>query len=332
MEMIERYVYAVTQRLPEKARTDVEMELRGLIEDLLEERVQGKTVSKADINSVLIELGNPRDLAKEYGGEPRYLIGPGLFDSYLDVLKIVGSVILTVVGVALVIKAFVTPQDIVTFIIGFLGSLIGVAFQVFVWVTLSFAAAEYFTKDDRESMPQQEWTPEDLKEIPDHTRQIPVREPLAEAGLSIFFLALYLMPQRLGVVQITPDAVTTVIPVVNTSMVRHFLPLVVAFVGITVVREAWKLVQRKWSGQLAVVSLVCNLIAIVLAYFIFANPAFWNPNFVDQLLGAGVGEVARVLKSIWPIFTVQFVRVIIVAYVFDTIRAFYRAFKSSMPR
>jgi hypothetical protein len=39
MEMIDRYVYAVTKRLPEKQREDVSDELRGLIEDMLEARV-----------------------------------------------------------------------------------------------------------------------------------------------------------------------------------------------------------------------------------------------------------------------------------------------------
>ena len=35
MEMVERYIYAVTKKLPEKQRSDIEQELRSLIEDML---------------------------------------------------------------------------------------------------------------------------------------------------------------------------------------------------------------------------------------------------------------------------------------------------------
>lgn len=34
MEMIDRYIYAVTQRLPEQQRADIKQELIGLIEDI----------------------------------------------------------------------------------------------------------------------------------------------------------------------------------------------------------------------------------------------------------------------------------------------------------
>ena len=37
-DLIERYVYAATKRLPSKNREDVSMELRGLIDDMLTER------------------------------------------------------------------------------------------------------------------------------------------------------------------------------------------------------------------------------------------------------------------------------------------------------
>ena len=73
MEIVERYIYAVTRRLPAKAREEVAIELRGLIEDLLEEKAQGTQVSKEHVRSVLMELGDPED-HQEYGGESRYLI------------------------------------------------------------------------------------------------------------------------------------------------------------------------------------------------------------------------------------------------------------------
>lgn len=41
MELIDRYIYAVTKKLPQKQREDIEKELRTLIDDMLEERCAG---------------------------------------------------------------------------------------------------------------------------------------------------------------------------------------------------------------------------------------------------------------------------------------------------
>lgn len=38
MDLINRYIYAVTQKLPESQRADIEKELQGLVEDMLEDQ------------------------------------------------------------------------------------------------------------------------------------------------------------------------------------------------------------------------------------------------------------------------------------------------------
>ncbi len=68
MEIVERYVYDVTRRLPEAQRKDIELELRGLIEDMLDEYVQDRDVTESDVEEVLFELGHPRSLRGNIGG------------------------------------------------------------------------------------------------------------------------------------------------------------------------------------------------------------------------------------------------------------------------
>lgn len=326
METVERYIYAVARRLPAKAREEVAIELRGLIEDLLEEKAQGTQVSKEHVRSVLMELGDPEDLAREYGGESRYLIGPRLFDSYLKILKIVGPIVLSLVQLALVIKAFVAPTGLITFIAESISALFGAGMHVFFWVTVAFAIADHFGEEEElEAMGQKEWTPDLLPEIPDKQRQISISDPLLSIGLSILFLVMYVMPQRFGVFQIA-GSVTTVIPVVNPETVRHFLPLFIGLVGISIVKEVWKLAKRVWSGQLAAVSLICNGIAVFLAYRLFANPAFWNPDFVTQLLGAHTTEASEMLANLWSVFTTRFIYGVVIVYVIDSLWVLYRGF------
>ena len=58
--LIERYVYDVTRRLPEKEREDVMKELRANIYDMLPEGASEDAVKK-----VLYELGSPVSLAEK---------------------------------------------------------------------------------------------------------------------------------------------------------------------------------------------------------------------------------------------------------------------------
>ena len=121
----------------------------------------------------------------------------------------------------------------------------------------------------------------------------------------------------------------TVIPVVNPEMTSRFLPLFIGFVGITILKEACKLIWRVWSKRLAVVSVICNAIAIGLASLIFANPDFWNLGFAHQLLGARVATASSatgILQKFWPILTRQFIYIIVIAYLIDTGQALYRGF------
>ena len=83
--MIDRYIYDVTRRLPKNQRQDIDAELRGLIEDMVEER--SPQPEKSDLEAVLTELGRPSALAAKYRGSKRFLIGPELFDVYFLVLK-----------------------------------------------------------------------------------------------------------------------------------------------------------------------------------------------------------------------------------------------------
>ncbi|HOK27788.1 MAG TPA: hypothetical protein PLI21_02040, partial [Methanomassiliicoccaceae archaeon] len=79
MDLIERYIQAVTERLPDGTRDDVARELRANIEDMLPDEA-----GEEDVREVLEKLGSPSALANEYRQSKRYLIGPAMYDAYID--------------------------------------------------------------------------------------------------------------------------------------------------------------------------------------------------------------------------------------------------------
>lgn len=52
-DLIERYIYAVTKRLPQKVQKDISDELRTLIDDMLVERCGELVPEEKDIRVVL---------------------------------------------------------------------------------------------------------------------------------------------------------------------------------------------------------------------------------------------------------------------------------------
>jgi hypothetical protein len=76
--LTDRYVHVTVRNLDEGQRHDVEQELRGTIEDMVDARLDaGAAASRDDAErAVLVELGDPMRLAAEYTGRPLHLIYP----------------------------------------------------------------------------------------------------------------------------------------------------------------------------------------------------------------------------------------------------------------
>ena len=90
-EMIDRYVNEVGQHLPRKSRVDIEMELRSLLHDALEEQSNGDPTPKIAA-AMLRDFGHPKTVAAKYRPD-EVLIGSQLFPTYRMVISIVLSVI-----------------------------------------------------------------------------------------------------------------------------------------------------------------------------------------------------------------------------------------------
>jgi len=88
-ELAQRYIYAVTKKLPQKMREEVKQELEELISEMLEARCGEVLPADKDLRVVLTELGDPGELAAKYGGQDgRALISGAYFLHYKYWLKL----------------------------------------------------------------------------------------------------------------------------------------------------------------------------------------------------------------------------------------------------
>ena len=77
MDLIERYVHEVGRALPRGQRSDIEQELRSLLQDSLESRIAEQEGDEEAVQiDLLREFGPPDEMAHSYSPRARWLIGP----------------------------------------------------------------------------------------------------------------------------------------------------------------------------------------------------------------------------------------------------------------
>jgi hypothetical protein len=305
MEIIDRYIYAVTQRLPEQMRSDIKQELQSLIEDMLEERAPAGQATQGDAESVLQELGHPNVLATKYRGYDRYLISPLMLEPYLITLKIVLASIAIAFAVMFAIESIVVPSEVLDHFIDYLVSLINAGAQGFGWVTIVFALIDYrqhkntTINDDK----NKGWKPSELPEIPDRNTEIKMSEPIVGIIFTVLFTVICLYSIDLLGVWRFDDGERSVIPFLNADVFRSFIPIVWVLAALSILNECIQIVVRKRTGKIVAFHIVISVITTVLVCVMLAEPAVWNPDFIQQLEAAGVlsagGKDYDTIVSIW---------------------------------
>jgi hypothetical protein len=175
MNLIDKYVTEVGRHLPLlKGREDLEKELKSTLEDMLEDRAEqaGRPRDEAMEIELLKEYGSPEKVASTYNPHP-YLIGPRMFPLFLMVLKIVISVVLTVLLVIAGIRALtISPMmgaDFMQVIGQGFGNALSAAIAAFGNVVLVFAILERVLpeKEIGGFDSEEAWDPASLAKEPD---------------------------------------------------------------------------------------------------------------------------------------------------------------------
>jgi hypothetical protein len=190
MDLIDRYLAAVSALLPAAQRADIIAELRDLLLSRREEKAAelGRPLTRAEDAELLRGFGRPFIVAARYGAQG-YLIGPELYPIYRFVLRMV----LALVGVAAAVGA------IIAFAVTFdIGDAIGTIFKVGIngaigatgVLTLIFALLQRYDLGARIA---NDWNPEGLH-APAARRRRPrgQAERVAEnlAGIVVNIIAL----------------------------------------------------------------------------------------------------------------------------------------------
>lgn len=267
-EMIDRYVNEVGQHLPRKTRADIEMELRSLLLDSLEEQSDGEPTPKIAAE-LLREFGHPEAIAAQYR-PAESLIGPKLFPTY----KLVITITLAIVGgLHLLGLGFVLWQssgaDFVDQSLDFIFSFGRSAILNAGIVTLIFAIIER-TAGHEIKLPERQktWDPFALPPVKD-----PNRIDRAELIVGIFFSLIFLswlnfFPNWFGGAELGGEE-TWFVSLMTAEFLQQ-IPWLSASLLVDVVLKTAVLIQGRWHRVTRWLELPALGFGLYVAYRIFS--------------------------------------------------------------
>lgn len=291
MNLIDSYIHEVTRRLPQKSREDIGLELKSTIEDMLPLEYTEK-----DVKQVLQQLGNPVSLASSYNDRPMHLIGPKYFDLYVSFLKMIvpiAAVIAFISVAAIQIIEFEQGDTVLTTGLNILTqsiwNIVSIFIQVFFWLTLIFAIVERIDgiKDNQpRTMSLNEWTPDDLKNIPfiPKKRAISKRHVFGSLLWTAIWGTFYFYASHLvGVYEKTDDGLTFIMPSLNQTILNSYWPLIVLVIGMEIGLALYQLFKGQWTKKVAIFNVLREVIGVVTLIIVIINPNLFNHEFLTYL-------------------------------------------------
>ncbi|WP_392887878.1 hypothetical protein [Eubacterium limosum] len=309
-ELIDRYVYAVTRRLPARLRNDIDKELHSLIEDMLDARCGGLMPEDRDVRVILTELGTPSELAMRYMPEGRdHLIGPAYYSQY----KMVTGIVLASVTFGLVLSGFISfftdsSEALYFTLFSWIGTLITGLIAAFGAVTFIFAVFERknialnFGGSELDSLPP----------VPEKKSVIPKGEPIAGIIFSVIFCVIFLAAPQIICAKFGADQ--PFIPVFNVDLIHQLWYIFVALTILGIARESFKLYEGRYTKRLAIVTVVSDILSAALTLVLLSSQQILNSAFI-----AGASPILsnEVITGILTYFNLFFMAVILFCLLLD---------------
>ena len=281
-DYVERYIYAVTRRLPVNARDEVEAELRAHISDMLSEHPD-----EAEIDHVLHDLGHPRDIASNYDDRKRFVIAPQFYADYQFALKI-GLVVVGVFALFFsALNALLTvDQENVWHAIGYviehvLNGTFNAVVYGFAIITIGF----WIVSSDKLQKNIKPWQMKDLMEVPKDHKTYAYKRSKAIFALvfqvifsTIFIVILLYYIHQFGIY----DNGVLVAPLFDIDVIGPFILVIIIAEVLVVISQAMLVLQRKYTVPMLSVYTIGKVASSILTLVIIQNDGFITSDFITR--------------------------------------------------
>ena len=332
MNLIDAYIQEVTKRISKTKRDDISLKLKSTIEEMLPE-----DYSESDVKEALTKLGSPIDVAASYRDSPRFLIGPQIFDTYIQTIKLIvpWAILITVIVHVVENIVFYSGEDallstlIKTFSIT-IANVISVILHVLFWITVTFIVIERSGSDI--PIPfikkQKPWTPDDLTSI----KIIPKDKTISLLDIIFSFIGIivfsfiYFNANHLLGIYSSHDrgGLKFVMPIFNQNVLLSFAPIVLICIALSIALALFKLKAGQWTFLIAVLNAVLQCIGTIVFILMVKQPDFIHSAAIPYFAAITETTSAKVLFAIDRILLVT-IAIAIIANAFDIYGGFKKA-------
>jgi len=270
--LIDSYVEEVGSQLPLRQRGDIQTEIRSLLEDTLEDRLN-ESGGEADVEMVaglLEEFGSPKKMAVQYAPD-RYLVGPKLFSLFLLVLKIAFSVItvLGLIGAGIGLAQAATLAEGVEVFVQHMIELAGTLMTIFANIVIVFAILERVLPESEKD--DEDWDPRKMERVPDQDKIKRVEVIIGMVFATIGIIVFNFYPQIIRGISFSDGQMQT-FQILDANFLR-FIPWLTALWAMEILFSVILLWRRVWEPATRWVRAGIDALEMVfLAVLIFGGP------------------------------------------------------------
>jgi hypothetical protein len=314
--LLERYLAAVGRYLPGESKNDTLAELRANLLAQMEDKAEalGRALTEEEEAEILRGHGHPSMVAAHYRPR-RQLIGPEIFPFYWLTIRRVLPFVVVVFVVSRALGMIYGPP-LSHMIVPSIFDLYRTLFYFFGWLTLMFAAVEFFHVRYPEMVTlYAKWDPRKLAKVePEETRDLP-KHPLADLIFHAFFMAWLLAFPRFPYFFFGPGIwYLHKFSLGPASVLYTFYWALVAFNLMQLLFKAMVIFRsaRCWRQPLKIVEKIGGLALLVILlraheYVILAQPVSDTARVQLASLNQGIHSVLQlvllvgVLQLIWAV-------------------------------
>lgn len=330
MNLLDLYAAEVGKHLPRKNRADIEAEIRSTLEDMLEERKQGKTEDEdALVISLLKEYGAPKQVAARYK-PAQYLISPRMYPIFEMVTGIVFIIFFAVslfgLGVG-IIKTDFTGMELLTEIGKWLGGLFGGLTAALGNLVLVFAIIERTRAADEFEKEFNDWDPADLTSEPD-SKQTKIAEFIVAIIFTAFgLIILNVYPHLIAIGFFNDNGVWTFIPIFS-KVFFGFLMWINLQSALQIAFNSFMLSQREWKPATRALSLVVEVLGAILAVIILTTPDIFAVT-AESFAMVNDTEAVNILAQMFNFLPKLILAIVVIATSVKVVQTGVQIFKES---
>ena len=272
-DIIERYIYTVTKSMPYKIKEDVSNEIRTLIDDIIKERFSNSEYKINDIKNILMEIGNPYELACKYDTDyNKCLIGYPYYIYYKLVLKIVLSSTLLEIVASSIINIVInneafnllnTSSDIFTAL------LLAFSFVTLIFVFISNKNIDISSITiDFDNLP---------KPI---NKKRSLYNSIIRISAAIIFLSLLFLSPNIFSIKINNEYFAFF----NIDIIKDTFLFPLIFVLMLISREIIKMFSNIYNKKTVTLFIIINLVSAIVSSLWILSYNVININFINALI------------------------------------------------